>query len=537
MKLQNLAIIFIIIILPISLVLAEYTQSRVQTLNLQLSYDTRLYNATYDAIKAFQLNTLNSDTSNQSNSKIRDLQAAVNSFFYSMQTNFSMNGYDKDTLQTHVPALVFTLYDGYYIYSPYKNTLDQETINKLKTGKGEANEYVYDLKPYVYYSCRYKKGSSTDVVITYSLDSYITIKGYVDGNYWNEKGYLLSSVSGNINYRGININTENNIYENVVIDGEINRLPCRKVNGVKYYVKDGKVYTVTNGKKELQSNKTPNFVTQNDNAVQYYKEALELKNKIINSSLISLKASNAVDENGNSITSYDYTNEGFFDYDIFKELNNTNYSRDTQIEDANSNFNAHKLQVIKRSVIRNLSSAITEFNKISNYTTTFEMPKLQDTDWEKITANVGMISFLQGLNIGGKTYNGYTIITNNKNKEFVSEESIYIENNTNTYHRATDLDLRGTSNATGYFNIDYERRTGEILQTVGGATAQVTGYYNPREPATGCYQSIVRQENIYQGKLKNWLAESGNENLKKAYYTALARERYGLYRMENPNDQ
>lgn len=57
MKLQNLAIIFIIIILPISLVLAEYTQSRVQTLNLQLSYDTRLYNATYDAIKAFQLNT------------------------------------------------------------------------------------------------------------------------------------------------------------------------------------------------------------------------------------------------------------------------------------------------------------------------------------------------------------------------------------------------------------------------------------------------------------------------------------------------
>ena len=155
MKLQNLAIIFIIIILPISLVLAEYTQSRVQTLNLQLSYDTRLYNATYDAIKAFQLNTLNSDTSNQSNSKIRDLQAAVNSFFYSMQTNFSMNGYDKDTLQTHVPALVFTLYDGYYIYSPYKNTLDQETINKLKTGKGEANEYVYDLKPYVYYSCRY----------------------------------------------------------------------------------------------------------------------------------------------------------------------------------------------------------------------------------------------------------------------------------------------------------------------------------------------------------------------------------------------
>ncbi len=47
----------------------------------QLNYDTKLYNATYDAVKAFQINTLNSDTSNQANSKMRDLQAAVNSFF------------------------------------------------------------------------------------------------------------------------------------------------------------------------------------------------------------------------------------------------------------------------------------------------------------------------------------------------------------------------------------------------------------------------------------------------------------------------
>lgn len=32
------------------------------------------------------------------------------------------------------------------------------------------------------------------------------------------------------------------------------------------------------------------------------------------------------------------------------------------------------------------------------------MPKLQDTDWEKITANVEDDKFLQGLNIGGEKH-------------------------------------------------------------------------------------------------------------------------------------
>lgn len=204
MKLQNLAIIFIIIILPLSLVLSYYTQSRVKTLDMQLSYDTRLNNATYDAVKAFQINTLNSDTSNQANSKIRDIQASVNTFFNSMKTNFSMNGYSKEILQTHVPALVYTLYDGYYIYSPYQNTLDTETIKKLggqvdSSGNirsyGNADSgYVYDLKPYVYYSCRYMKDQYNDFVITYSLDNYITIKGLILGKQVDDAGYLLDNI-------------------------------------------------------------------------------------------------------------------------------------------------------------------------------------------------------------------------------------------------------------------------------------------------------------------------------------------------------
>ena len=55
MKTQHMAVIFIIIILPISLILSEYVQNQVETIKMQISYDTKLSNATYDAIRAFQL--------------------------------------------------------------------------------------------------------------------------------------------------------------------------------------------------------------------------------------------------------------------------------------------------------------------------------------------------------------------------------------------------------------------------------------------------------------------------------------------------
>ena len=87
MKIQTLAVIFVIIILPISMILTAYIQNQVQTINLQLSYDTKLNNATYDALKAFQLNTINSDTSDLANSKLRDIEASVNTFFNSISNS------------------------------------------------------------------------------------------------------------------------------------------------------------------------------------------------------------------------------------------------------------------------------------------------------------------------------------------------------------------------------------------------------------------------------------------------------------------
>ena len=59
MKLQHLAIIFVLIIMPISIVMSSYIQNQIDAITLQTNYDTALVSATYDAVKAFQLNTTN----------------------------------------------------------------------------------------------------------------------------------------------------------------------------------------------------------------------------------------------------------------------------------------------------------------------------------------------------------------------------------------------------------------------------------------------------------------------------------------------
>ena len=45
MKIQNLAIIFVVIIVPISLALSMYVNANVDTIAMQNSYDTKLYSS------------------------------------------------------------------------------------------------------------------------------------------------------------------------------------------------------------------------------------------------------------------------------------------------------------------------------------------------------------------------------------------------------------------------------------------------------------------------------------------------------------
>lgn len=531
--------------------------NQIKTLNLQTSYDAKLANATADALKAFQLNTINSDTSDISNSKLRDIEASVNSFFYAIANNFNMAGYNQEILADYVPALVYTMYDGYYIYSPYINTLDSTNSNEImnsSTGMMEdkgsdadildpntnseatykQGDRLVGLKPYIHYSCRYTTTNS-DFVITYSLDNYITIQGKINGKPVYDYGYLLDDVviNGNtVQYRGVQIKADDTLRENVYDPkrNTINNLECIKLNGVKYYKDiDNTWFSIMNGEKHKQDQFNP----QTSVAIEYYKEAYDFTQKIrkityIDSNgvtktdgygLENLSSTNAVDENGNSLNSFKRTPYRIFD-------NNRN------IEDPDSNFNQQRLDVIRYSIEKNLSIAIANYNNYSGVLADFRMPELKEDEWDKIVNNVSIISFLQGLNIGGKIYNGYSIITNNKNQEAVDEESIYIIADDGQYHRANDSDLIGKSNFQGVLNIDFERKSNV------DASGQPIYFFPKNE--LGCYSSIVNQSSVietnnfyqYMEDMKN-----KNYNLASAYFTALGRERYGLYKSNNNNEQ
>ena len=547
MKYQYLAVVFVIIMLPISLVFSAYLGAQLQTLDLQLSYDTKLDNTTYDAIKAFQLNTVNSGTSDFLNSKIRDIEAAANSFFTSLATNFNMSGYNSEILQEYVPALVFTLYDGFYIFSPFENTLDADTISRLPANATYTNgEEVTGLKPYIYYSCRYVRGQ-IDVTITYSLDNYITIQGTdQNGKAINDAGYLIDDVtynasSGQVTYRGIEITSETPL-EEFVGDKKYQYI---KINGQKYYLDESnsagpRWFYLDNGKMTYL-NENQNFRDENnDMAYRYYKEAAEFKNRLSNYGILNLRSSDARSPQGTALTPvtdingdviYDFTGG---DYKIFDFSDNGGTSN---IEEKDSNFNDHRLAVIRYVIETNLSVALANYNNYGTGNFEFRMPKLGEKEWNRILNNVCLISFLQGLSIGGKIYNGYSVINNNKNEEVVTEESIYIVDDVtvpattnSTYHRVNHKDLTVTANTKGIFNIDLERKS------LGSDQRETTLYYFPRRDL-GCYTCFVAQTNINGGYdnvydyLDSISSSANGRALAKVYYTALGRERYSMYKV------
>ena len=453
MKMQSLAVIFVIIMIPITLVISTYTQSQIDTLTMQTSYDTQLSNATYDAVKAFQLNELNSNTQNIDTEKIRDIEASINTFYNSLATSLGISGYKEDELKDYVPALVYTLYDGYYIYAPF---YDIEKTNE----NGTKGKYSNGLKPYIYYTERYQNGTNLDITINYTLDNYITVYGTLsDGSYVTRSGYLINpddASDDGTTYKGISIGTElleeindinyatktrspyvytysqgQKVYNSVTGTYETTVNSQRK----KVYTDDGGAswyeITVDRRKNEIRDNDQKPTTLQDNSAQQYYKEAKEFS-KWVEEKLGGLQLKNVVATTAQKeklIINAGNENQYIFNFD----------ATSNDPEKRSSYFNEHRRNVIKNSILSNLATAIAGYNSISqvnNIAYNFKLPVLQEDEWDSILENVSVISFLQGLPIKNKYYNGYSIVTNNQNKEFVDPKSIYFidHNNPGKYH-------------------------------------------------------------------------------------------------------
>ena len=240
-----------------------------------------------------------------------------------------------------------------------------------------------------------------------------------------------------------------------------------------------------------------------------------MKEFIQDSGLNEITVNNAVDSQGNPFNDSNSPFTGDNNTPIF------DFDHNNGIEAKDSNFNVHRQDVIKYAITKNLSVAISNYNNYSGVSgVDFQMPMLKDTDWDKIMDNISIISFLQGMNIGGKIYNGYSVITNTKNEDVVTDDSIYIRTGTSVgdyqFHRINEIGLENNmNNAVGIFNIDVERRTGE--DTNGNSI-----YYYPK------YGMLSYDSIITQNKVKD--KSEVNPYLLKTYYTALGRERYSMYR-------
>lgn len=548
MKIQHLAIIFIIIIVPISFAMSEYIQTQIDTIKLQTEYKEALNSATSAALKAFQINSINNKYSNISDSKIRDIEASINTFYNSLTTSMTQYVSSKSELSVFVPAIVFNLYDGYYIYSSYNNVYTAPNGDNAKVKIDDnANNYQDGLHPYIYYSCKYNIDGE-EIIVNYTLDNAITVYGEFDGEYQTKSGYLIdpgkvknkNEKEKTLIYDGVEIGPEI-LKEHLLIVNDNGEVESKDYEYIVYknrkvYKEEGengeadKYFWYNNGKKtylQSEENNLKEYINgtgfKSTSAYEYYTEAKDFSEWVI-------KELGSIKQDGKCI------------------FDTTQADNDPMV--SSSVFNEHRIAVIRKSIETNLTTAIANYNSQSGSTYEFVMPKIDEVSWYSIENNVSIISFMQGMPIGQKYFNDYSVITNTKNEEVINSQSVYVvTQNTNKkdvnygnyeYHQpGCKVLIKNSYNNTitgVYTNLSFSRQTLKVSE-------DSYRYFYPQarigKTTTGCYNCIVNAsgdyniDDIISGSVKykdKDIDEVKLYNLRKRYLTGLARERYDLYK-------
>ena len=583
MKLQHLTIIFILIIVPISLVMTQYIQTQIDTINLQTQYTKSLNTATYDALKAFQINSINNKYSSLSDSKIRDIEASISTFYNSLNTSMNQYVYSKEDLGSFVPAVLFTLYDGYYIYSSYNNLYTTTGVgNSERVHIQNLQHYQDGLRPYIYYSCQYRLNNGKKIVVNFTLDNAITVYGDFGTGYQTKSGYLIDYTKvKNINNSNktlsygdgsdtVTIGPETLTEHLITIENADEGII--KENDYNYIVyKNKKVYKDTNGeyfwydnykKTYLQSEKVglSKYITDNGvgfksiSAYEYYQSAYSFSKWLVEESgLANVTQANIVQNDG-TIGAYNTKGELYLSVNTNALDGNTSNIFDTRKAGndpliSSSTFNVHRMAIIRKSIETNLMTAIANYNKQSGNTYEFVMPIVDEENWSRVANNVSIISFMQGMPIGHKYYNNYSVITNTKNEEVINEQSVYImlqnSDGNYEYHQPGCKELiekqknNSSLSMTAYTDLNFMRQTVKVNEIK-------TRYFYPQarvgKKTTGCYNCIVNAfgdydiDSIILGKIEDYstgrILYSGNQltAVRRAYLTGLARERQNLYK-------
>ena len=114
-----------------------------------------------------------------------------------------------------------------------------------------------------------------------------------------------------------------------------------------------------------------------------------------------------------------------------------------------------KRDAIITDINNNLNLSISNYS--ANSKVDYNIFKLSDADWDQALSNISMITFLQGMKVGLKTYNNYSIVTSTQNNEYVSEDSLYYIGGSGDkyYHRNYCSQLINTTQEA-YKNTDFK---------------------------------------------------------------------------------
>ena len=529
MKVDGLGVILAIILLPIILVTTLYIQRQVDTIATENSYNTKLLDATYDAMSAFEINTANEEMSTIGDSMRSIIMASNNIFFNTLATNFGVSNANKEQMQEYVPAVLYTMYDGFYIYAPTQTPVvaekttdggdnthttsgyveygigDAEDTSQID-GDGVVGDVVYEadeaktngkkfttnrsnakmdtdymLKSYIQYSARYKHGSDIDVTINYTLDNYLNIVGTIGGIYYTKTGYLIDqSLVEEYSYENMpdesyrnetdaknailgnesgNIGASNSAYVTVKgkkIEGNFEEKIKNKLGSLGYEpnlintIKDAKLYLqkAYDEKWDLNDSykstiRDIEYEIQKYDAIAYYVSS-KLFSDWVYANLSELTYGDL--QNGALKSFYDSagisSTSGVGEDDLYYSFtgDTTKIFTSNDPEATDSNFNTHRIEVIKNSIKYNLNLAMSDFNRMSD---SFDasMPILLDEEWDKILNNISIVSFMQGLDCGLDVYNNYEIASSTNNELTVTPNEIFyvkkdeFNNESSNYHR------------------------------------------------------------------------------------------------------
>ena len=126
------------------------------------------------------------------------------------------------------------------------------------------------------------------------------------------------------------------------------------------------------------------------------------------------------------------------------------------------------------------------------------------------------------MNLGFKKYNGYCVLNSTNNNEYVNPNLLYFINN-GEYHdiRCEEIDV--SKPIVGYKIGDFEKTKVEVYTNVETAETEEKYYYKHDE--TACYKCINGALNI-NTNIYNYVRDVNVPNeIRKAYFSALARER------------